>query len=94
MPVKCLVDKHVIAYQNVYSECVVRAHGAPVMLGDYWWCAKLTPFPTRNIFLAVSANKWELKNDGTYQTFKGSRPIRAQGKHYNITSIHPTTEIF
>ena len=31
-----LFDKYVISYQNIWSEGVVRLHGAIVTLGDYW----------------------------------------------------------
>ena len=33
---QCLIDKYVITYQNIWSEGVVRRHGAFVKLGDYW----------------------------------------------------------
>ena len=32
---QCLIDKYVITYQSIWSEGVVRLHGAIIALGDY-----------------------------------------------------------
>ena len=52
---QCLIDKYVINYQNIWSEGVVRPHGAIVMLCQTYPISK-----RGNTFLVVPANKWEL----------------------------------
>ena len=50
-----LIDKYVIAYQNIWGGGVVRL-GAIATLAITNRCAKRTLFPARNICLVIPAN--------------------------------------